>query len=83
MDNMGVYVPKLKRMKKEQLSQKPTSITMEFLAVRDMFCFFVRERYRFDWSEGKQWWNANEATIAAHERVMRHMETVVMDATNR
>lgn len=77
MESLGGYVPKLKRQMKQQFGGQPTKITMEFLALRDMFRLISETGYSVDWSRGKQWWNANELTTEAHERIMQHMEKVV------
>jgi hypothetical protein len=81
MESLGGYVPKLERQTKQNSGQQPTSITMDFLALRDMFRLLSETDYRSDWSQGKQWWNANEMTVEAHERVMQHMEKVIEAAS--
>jgi hypothetical protein len=80
MESIGGFVPKLERQMKQNSGQQPTSITMDFLAIRDMFRLLSETGYRSDWSKGKQWWNANELTAEAHERVMQHMEKVIETA---
>ena len=69
-----------KRVKKERPSEQSADVTMEFLAMRDMFAL-LPDTGLFDSSDaGKQWWNATEAKAEAYERVMRHMESVVKTA---
>lgn len=78
IESIGGYVSKLNRQKKEQNNQMPTAITMDFLALRDMFKLLAETGYSSDWNEGKQFWNANEITNKANNRIIGHMEAMLM-----
>ena len=82
VESFAGYVPKLERKKKDQLGQnKPAKVTLDFLSMRDMYRLLAETGYRSNWRDGKQWWNANEATVEAHNRIMTHMESVVKNAS--
>ena len=68
------YATSLKLQKK-----KERGVSMELLALRDMYTLLPDTGF-FDSSEGKQWWNAKEATNESYERVMKHMESVLKTA---
>ena len=83
VESFAGYVPELERKKKNKKlgGNQPASVNMDFLATRDMFRLLSETDYRSNWKNGKQWWNANEATVEAHDRIMSHMESVVQTAS--
>jgi hypothetical protein len=73
------YNANIKLQRDMQQGQEPTGLTMDLLAIRDLFSL-LPDGGLFDSSTEKHWWNATESRLEYYERVMRYMESRVKTA---
>ena len=59
----------------------PPSITTGLLVLRDMFKLLSNTGYLFYWSRVHLFWNNNEVIIEANERLLKHVEWLLEDAS--
>jgi hypothetical protein len=59
----------LKLQRQMQNGEEPIGLTMDLLALRDLFKLLPDGGF-FDSGNEKQWWNATESRLESYERVM-------------